>query len=199
MQKVGNPIPLFFDTRGLLLDGGNIYIGEVDADPQVSPITVYSDEALTIPLTQPIKTVGGFAVNGVTPIFMFIVEDDYSQRVTDNTGALVSYSPSVYADTAAFQPASSILDTLVANGAPTAYGLTYLKLANYAAWKAANSVPDYLQLTGGTMTGETTHQGAGVETYWSDATMTSGKLFFTDSTGTDPTASPGQIWFKGVV
>lgn len=199
MQRIGNPVPLFLDARGALLDGGYIYVGAANADPEVSPITVYSDPSLTTPLAQPIRTVGGFAVNGVIPVFMFIAEDDFSQRVKDNTDSLVSYSPSVYTDTAAFQPASPILDTLVANGAPTAYGLTFLKLANYAAFKAANSIPDFLQLTGGTMTGETTHQGAGVETYWNDATMTNGKLFFTDSAGTDPTTAAGQIWFKGVV
>lgn len=199
MQRIGNPVPVFLDARGNLLDGGYIYVGAANADPEVTPITVYSDPALTVPLAQPIRTVGGFAVNGVIPVFMFIAQDDFSQRTRDSNGAQVVYSPSVYTDTSSFQAASPILDALVANGTPTAYGLTFLKLANYAAFKAANSIPDFLQLTGGTMTGETTHQGSGVETYWSDATMTSGKLFFTDSTGTDPTTAPGQIWFKGVV
>lgn len=199
MQRIGNPVPIFLDGSGLPLTGGHIYVGTANADPEVSPITVYADSGLSVPLAQPIRTVGGFAVDGVIPVFMFISEADFSQRVTDENGALVSYSPSVFVNTASFQPSSSILDALVANGTPTAYGLTFLKLANYAAFKAANSIPDFLQLTGGTMTGETTHQGAGVETYWNDATMTSGKLFYTDSAGTDPTTAAGQVWFKGVV
>lgn len=196
MQKIGNPVPLFIDARGLLLDGGNIYVGVANADPQTNPITVYSDSALTNPLSQPIQTIGGFAVNGTTPTFMFISQTDYSMRVTDNLGALVAYSPSVYTTTSAFQPASSILDALVANGLPTAFGLSLLKLANAGALTTLLGGLNYLPLSGGTMTGYATHQGAGVEPFWNDAAMTSGKMFLTAAGAGDPTSNPGDIWFE---
>lgn len=197
MQKVNNPIPIYVNALGTLLDGGYIYIGVENADPIVSPVTVYSDPGLTVPLTQPIRTIGGRTVNGVVPTDIFIGQDDFSMRILDSDGSLVDYSLSVYTNTTAFQAASPVLDTLVANGAPTPYGLTFLLLANYAAFKAANSIPDFLALTGGTMTGETVHQGAGVEAYWNDPAYISGKQFYTDSGGSDPTSSPGQLWFIG--
>lgn len=198
MLKVGNPTPLFFDARGLLLDGGYIYIGVANGDPETSPIPVYSDPGLTVALAQPIRTVGGMAVNGVTPVQIFVSGTDYSERVKDSTGALVSYSPSVYVVSSSFQPASSTLDALAALSTTT-FGRSLLTLANLTALQTLLGGLGYLPLVGGTMTGETTHQGAGVETYWNDATMTSGKQFFTDSTGTDPTTAAGQIWLKGVV
>jgi len=81
MRKVGNPIPIFFDARQLPLDGGHIYVGEAHADPETHPIAVYADEELTVQLTQPIRTLGGVAVDGVIYVNMFVAADDYSQRV----------------------------------------------------------------------------------------------------------------------
>lgn len=197
MQQVRNIFPLFLDARGALLDGGNIYVGEPGSDPQVSPITVYADEALSVPLAQPIRTVGGFAVNeNANPTFMFVAEGDYSQRVTDSNGAQVEYAPSTFTNSDSFQPRNAVLDALVGNGTPTAFGLSLLLLANYAAFKAANSIPDYLALTGGTMTGYAVHQGAGVEPYWNDAAMTSGRIFLTAAGAADPTSQPGDIWLE---
>ncbi|QDZ07448.1 hypothetical protein FPZ24_08115 [Sphingomonas panacisoli] len=199
MQQVRNIFPLFLDARGDLLDGGNIFVGEAGADPQVNPITVYADQALTTPLSQPIRTVGGFAVNeNANPTFMFVAQSDYCQRVTDSSGSLVAYAPSTFVDSDSFQPRSTALDALVNNGTPTDYGLSLLRLGNYSQFKAANSIPDYLALTGGTMSGQTTHQGAGVEPYWSDPAMISGKMYYTDAAGADPTTAVGEIWFKGV-
>ncbi len=198
MQKIGNPVPIFLDARGALLDGGHIYVGTADADPQISPIPVYSDVALTVELSQPIRTLGGFAVDGVIPVMMFIAEDDFSQRVTDNTGSLVSYSPSVYSNTDAFQAHTAALDALSANGAPTVFGLTLLLLANQAALKSATGIPDCLPLAGGTMSGNTTHQGAGTEPYWNDPAMVDPRMFLTDAGAADPTSGIGNIWMKKV-
>lgn len=195
MQRIGNPVPLFIDTRGLLLDGGHIYVGAVSADPQTSPITVYSDAALTIPLTQPIRTLGGFAVSGATPVFLFIAEQDYSMRVTDNVGALVAYSPSVYTDTAAFQAASDVLDAIVTNGLPTAYGLALLLLSDVNALKAALGGLNFVPSAGGTMTGEITRSGAGVVSHWDDPTMVSGKKFIRNSGDPDPTTGIGDTLY----
>lgn len=198
MQQVRNSVPIFIDARGALMDGGHIYIGVANADPQVSPIAVYSDAALTVELSQPIRTLGGLAVDGVVPVRMFCAETDYSQRVTDNTGSLVDYSPSVFSDTDLFQAASSILDALVANGTPTTFGLTMLKLANSAQLKTATGIPDCLPLSGGTLSGNTTHQGAGTEPYWNDPAMVDPRIFLTAAGGADPTSGEGNIWLKKV-
>lgn len=199
MQRIGNPFPLFLSRDGLLLDGGNIYVGVPSGDPENDPsdrITVYSDADLTTPLAQPVRTVGGFAVDGVTPISMFINEADFSQTVTDNIGALVSYSRSVYSNTSSFQSASPVLDALVDNGMPTAFGLSLLLISNPAALAAALGGLGFLSLSGGTMTGYATHQGAGVEPYWNDPAMVSGKIYIANAGDPDPTTGVGDILLR---
>lgn len=111
MQKVRNPVPLFLDATGRLLDGGQIYIGTANADPQVSPILTYWDSALSIPAAQPIRTLGGMIVNGTSPGAVFVSQTDFSVRVLDSLNNLVEYSPSNF-DGLNFQPLSSVLTTL---------------------------------------------------------------------------------------
>lgn len=197
MQQVRNPFPIYLDARGLLLDGGNIYIGIASGDPYNNPgerLIVYSDAALTDPIAQPIRTLGGYAVNGTNQILMFIDEDDYSEDIRDEGNARIGYSASVYTNLAQFQAASVILDHLVANGDPTVFGLSLLLLANAGALATVLGGLNYLPLAGGTMTGYATHQGAGVEPFWADAAMTSGKIYITDSGDPDPTTGDGDIW-----
>lgn len=114
MQRVGNPVPLFLDTTGRLMDGGKIYVGVQDGDPQTNPIIAYFDSALTIVAPQPIRTVGGFIVNVATPASIYVAEGDYSMRVLDSLDNLVEYSPSVFAPGASFQPLSAVLTDLAA-------------------------------------------------------------------------------------
>lgn len=195
MLKVGNPVPLYFDARGLLLDGGYIYVGVANGDPETDPITVYADSSLSTPLAQPLRTVGGMVVDGTNPTFMFVGASDYSMRVKDSNGALVSYSPSVFVETSSFQPASATLDLLAALST-TAFGRSLLSLANSAALSALLGGLGYLPLSGGTMTGYATHQGAGVEPFWNDPAMTSGKMYVTAAGAGDPTSNPGDIWLE---
>jgi hypothetical protein len=114
MQKLGNPVPLFLDATGRLLDGGKIFVGVQDGDPETNPIATFFDSALTIPAAQPIRTLGGFIVNGVNPASVFIAEEDYSMRVYDSLDNLVEYSPSVFAPGASFQPLDPDLTAIAA-------------------------------------------------------------------------------------
>lgn len=193
MIKVGNPVPLFLDARGNLLDGGKIYLGVANGDPQVAPIVAYWDKDLTIPADQPIRTVGGVIVNGAQPGFVFVAETDYSMRVLDNTDSLVSYSPSIFVDTSSFQPADADLTAIAAQGT-TAYGRALLLLADQNALKTATGIPDPLPKAGGTMTGGIGRQGAGVYAYGVDPGMTGMRIFNPLPVGTaDPTSQPGDI------
>ncbi|WP_151840763.1 hypothetical protein [Acinetobacter soli] len=64
-SKVQPPYPLFPDIDGRPLDAGYIYIGEAGKNPEVYPIPVFWDEALTIPAAQPLRTRNGyFSYNG---------------------------------------------------------------------------------------------------------------------------------------
>jgi len=197
MLRVSNPYPLFLDLRGALLDSGYIYIGEAGADPEVSPLTVYFDEAKTIVATQPLRTRGGYVVNGSTPVAIWVDEEDYSQRVEDADGNQVFFAPSAAASGAgaSYQPLDSDL-TAIAALTTTAFGRALLETANAAGLKAAAGIVDALPLTGGTVSNNINRSGAGPHIYHNDSAFTSGRLFPTDVGAADPTSQPGDIWLK---
>jgi hypothetical protein len=193
MTKLSNPEPMFLDASGALMDGGHIYVGVANGDPRSNPIVVYFDSALTIPATQPLRTLGGLIVNITTPVSIFFAEPDFSMRVEDVNNALVFYSPSVYPSTA-FQPLDADLTT-IAGQANTAYGMALLLIGNQAALQAAVGLPAALPLVGGTVTGNILRQGAGVHPYWADAAMTGGKQTISASGGSDLTVNPGDLQY----
>ena len=82
------PYPAFAGTDGLPLENGYIWVGTVNLNPQVNPITVYWDAALTIPAAQPIRTLNGYPVYQGTPS-RFYAGSDYSIQVLDSKGSLV--------------------------------------------------------------------------------------------------------------
>jgi hypothetical protein len=114
MQRLLNPVPQFHDASGRLIDGGNVYVGVAGQDPEPAPSTCFWDAALTIDAEQPLRTLGGYIVNGTTPANVFIDADDYSMRLADSSDVQVFYSRSVYVDTSAFQPRDSDLDAIAA-------------------------------------------------------------------------------------
>lgn len=92
--QVLSPFPFFTDREGRPLNQGYIYIGAESQDPQVTPQAVYWDVAMTQPAAQPIRTEGGYAVNGGTPS-TFYVAGSFSIRVRDRFGAQVFYRPEI--------------------------------------------------------------------------------------------------------
>lgn len=192
MQKLNNPVPMFLDTRGALLDGGSIYVGVANGDPESEPIDLFWDAALSIPAAQPLRTIGGLIVNGVVPADVFYDEDDFSMRVRDAQETQVFYSPSVYASDSGFQPLDADL-TAIAALSTTTYGRNLLTLANQAALAAAVGFSPFV---GGTVTNNITRQGAGTHLYHNDTALTSGRVFVTTEGAADPTSQPGDIWFE---
>jgi hypothetical protein len=82
------PYPAFAGTDGLPLENGYIWIGTVNLNPQVNPIAVYWDAALTIPAAQPIRTLNGYPGYQGTPS-RFYAASDYSILVQNSKGSLV--------------------------------------------------------------------------------------------------------------
>jgi hypothetical protein len=95
VQLIGNPVPLYLDSRGTLLDAGKIYVGVAGMDPEESPISVYWDAELTEEADQPLRTLGGRIVNGQNQAFVFAGDGDYSLRVRDADDVLVTNVVSV--------------------------------------------------------------------------------------------------------
>lgn len=197
MTRLTNPTPLFLDGRGVLLDGGYIYIGIAAGDPEVQPIDTFWDAGLTVPAAQPFRTMGGVIVNGASPSQVFFAETDYALTIRDGDSNLVFYSATSYPLGTAYQPLDADL-TAIAALATTPYGRGLLTLANQAALMTATGIPSCLPLAGGEVTGDITRSGAGGFGYWSNDAMNSGRKFLTASDAADPTSQPGDEWNKYV-
>jgi len=90
--SVSSPFPIFTDIDGQPLEAGYVWIGTANLDPQVNPIAVYWDAALTIVAVQPIRTLGGYPANSGTPARLY-VDSDYSIRVMNKNGSTVYSAP----------------------------------------------------------------------------------------------------------
>lgn len=142
-MKLINPVPLFLDGRGALLDAGYIYIGTVNTDPLVgaNQLPLFWDAAMTIPAPQPLRTLGGVIVNGIAPSFVYFAATDYSMVTRDVDSNLVSsIASSTETGGAAYQPLDADLTAIAALGGQTAYGRSLLTLADAAALALAAGI-----------------------------------------------------------
>lgn len=89
-----NPFPLILNQTGSGLNGGSVYIGQPNQDPETHPKNAYWDEAGTDLAFQPLVTIGGYIWNAGTPAQIY-VEGTYSIRVRDRFGAQIFYLPEV--------------------------------------------------------------------------------------------------------
>ena len=93
--QVTTPFPIFTDLDGTPLQNGYIWIGEANLPPQTNPVAVYWDEALTIPATQPIRTLNGYPVYLGSPAKIFVNEASSSILVQDKKAVTVFSSQNV--------------------------------------------------------------------------------------------------------
>ena len=87
--SVMSPFSMFFDVDGSPLEDGYIYLGPVNTNPEASAISVYWDNALTIPAAQPIRTINGYASRSGSPAQIYIGSVSYSITVRDKNRNLV--------------------------------------------------------------------------------------------------------------
>lgn len=79
------------DSTGRPLDKGVVYFGEQDKDPEFYPINLFSDDALTKPLMQPVHTKGGYLYDKGDMVEPHAKELIYSVKVLDSYGRKVFY------------------------------------------------------------------------------------------------------------
>ncbi len=89
MYSITLPYPIFTDLDGSPLEGGNVYLGEENQNPETHPILVYWDVANTQPVAQPIRTVGGYLSRNGSPGKTFTSISAYSITVKNSRGQLV--------------------------------------------------------------------------------------------------------------
>ena len=85
---IEQPNEIFYDLSGNPLDGGYIYIGKEGFNPETTPAAIYLDESLTLPISQPIRTSGGFISlpSGYRNIFS---SEKYSITIRDKNKSLL--------------------------------------------------------------------------------------------------------------
>lgn len=193
MTRLTNPLPLFLDASGALLDSGYVYVGVASADPQSQPVQAYWDQARLIPAAQPLRTLGGVIVNGAKPSQVFIAEADYSLRLLDADQQLIRYDPTSYPMGSNYQPLDDDL-TAIATSGTSAYGRSLLSLGSQADLKAATGIPDPLPRAGGTLGGVIGLQNSGRYIHHGDGTL----LGDTWTSGTaDPSGgTSGDYYFQ---
>lgn len=130
MLAIKPPFTVFAARDGTPLDGGSIYFGVANQNPETNPQVVYWDAAGTQPAAQPLRTVGGYIVRAGTPAVVY-TNTGYSITVRDSDGSMVytmptssDYSSSITLagfgavgdgvtdDTAAFQAAINALQLI---------------------------------------------------------------------------------------
>lgn len=84
------PFPIFIDVDGDPLNDGFIFVGQANQDPVAFPVSVFFDRDLAIPATQPIRTKGGYPVNGGTASRLYIAETTYSILVRNKNSSTIS-------------------------------------------------------------------------------------------------------------
>lgn len=110
---------VFMDTDGIPLEGGYIYIGAANQNPQAVQVSVFWDYGLTIPAVQPIRTIGGYPSRSGTPSRMYVAGSGYSITVLDKNSTLV------YSDTDSLAGDVVLRDDL-ANGSDPTKGASML-------------------------------------------------------------------------
>lgn len=84
--------PVITDIDGQPLEGGYVWIGQSDLDPQTNPIQVYWDKELTITAPQPIRTIGGYFARSGSPANIYAATD-FSMRVMNKNGSIIYSAP----------------------------------------------------------------------------------------------------------
>lgn len=87
------PFPVFQDRDGQPLENGYVWIGVPNLSPQVNPVTVYFDDALTQPAAQPLRTINGYISNDGTPAQVYVDGVNFSILVQDSKGSMVYNFP----------------------------------------------------------------------------------------------------------
>jgi parallel beta-helix repeat protein len=87
------PFPVFQDRDGQPLDNGYVWIGVANLNPQINPVVVYFDAALTIPAPQPLRTLNGYVSRAGTPAQIYVDGTNFSILVQDSKGSMVYNFP----------------------------------------------------------------------------------------------------------
>jgi hypothetical protein len=135
MTKLVSPIPTFGDGRGGFLDAGFIWVGQAGTDPEIgaNQLAIYWDKELTVPASQPLRTLSGWIVQGMNLGLVYFAETNFSLTIRDADGNLVTYIADAFdLGGTAYQPLDDDLSAL-AGLSTTIFGRAFNVLADAPA------------------------------------------------------------------
>lgn len=94
-NRISTPFPIFNDKDGSPLDAGFIYFGELNKSPLTSPIAIFYDSALTMPVENPVRTQNGFVSKNGFLRQVFCAEPVISIQVQNKQKEIVWSSGSI--------------------------------------------------------------------------------------------------------
>lgn len=174
---ISNPLDFFSDIDGVSLDNGYIYVGVENLNPEVSPVALYWDSALTIPAAQPIRTISGYPSRNGVASKIYTSSNSFSITVKNSKQSIIYYVPSTSSPLASSGTSSGA--SLIANGAQVVNTISDLRLRN------KNQPSQYCFVTGYWASGD---GGGGM--YYLDAADVSSS----DNGGTIIVANDGARW-----
>lgn len=139
LYPVTQPIKLYTGLDGKPLDGGFIYFGTANQNPETNPVQMYWDSAGTILAAQPLRTIGGYISRQGSPANIYAT-GDFSITVRASDGTLVFTSPT----STDLQLALSIAGSTIAASIP---------IADAGNYYTTDNVESALQQIGNTSTG----------------------------------------------
>ena len=90
-QSVEQPFPLFFDSDGAPLENGYVYVGAENQNAEANPVNIFWDEDLTIPATNPVRTLNGYPSRSGSPGRIY-VGSSHSLLIKDKNQGIVHSS-----------------------------------------------------------------------------------------------------------
>ncbi len=195
MTDLTNPVPVWLDGLGQLADGAKIYIGVAGSDPELPANQLALSFPGPVAATQPIRTLGGYTVNGGsrTSVQLPGGTTAYSITVRDAADVLVFYIANVPVFGAGYQAADADL-TAIAALTTTAFGRNLLTLPDAAALDTATGRPASLPAAGGTVSGNINRAGAGAYLY--SHTGAKGKIYILPTSDTTTDTSDALLVFR---
>lgn len=88
-NKLQQNYPQFFELNGTALNDGYIYIGVDGLDPTTNPIPIYLNVNLTTPISQPLRTTGGYVYYNGNPVSIYFGDSNYSITVENSLNNLI--------------------------------------------------------------------------------------------------------------
>lgn len=142
MLSLASPYPFFTDKAGDPLDGGYIYVGQVNQNPETAPVVAYWDEDGTQPAAQPLRTLAGYIVRNGTPARVYVEGDDFSMTVKDKRRVVLFYERDVAAVATLRNEFSDITDPAKGSGM-----VAFNRTLNYAESTVGARLSDDVLIT----------------------------------------------------